>query len=350
MQLFLQIYDKGLHSLSYVSYQKKGVRVVLGADESIQNLVISKVHPYIDCNKTTGTHEGIWTILTGEYAQKIQKEMTLDEVFYETKMEPRCRYLYDGEKKVIVIDEPKDVRWVTQHALRLIRVLLRLMCYQKRLIYLHGGIMEMNHKGVALIGGSRAGKTSTILSLLALTDARYITNDDIGIEYKDNQYTGTGWPRSMSIRKDSFEAIEALDTQYRLQTSSHPFNQDDKKYHFVYPEELEKWFAREVKTKGKIDVIVFPEFLPHGQTGAALSKITPQEAAERLKQHAVINPGRHNEFLLPYFTLPTPQELEPFLDTLAKKIPCYSLKQAFTSLEKGTALLQELLEQSDIVV
>ncbi|MCM3025508.1 hypothetical protein M3584_01275 [Bacillus safensis] len=338
--------------MSYVSYQKNDVRVVLGADESVQNLVISKVHPYINCSKITEKHKGgdVWTILTSEYAQKIQKEVPLEEVFYETKMEPRCRYLYDGEKKIIVIDEPKDVRWAAQHALRLIRVLLRLLCYQDGLIYLHGGMMEMNQKGVVLVGGSRAGKTSTILSLLSLTDARYITNDDIGVSYTNTEYTGTGWPRSMSIRKDSFEAIEKLGTPYRLQTSSHPFNEDDKSYHFVYPEELEKWFSREVKTMGKIDVIVFPEFLPHGQTGAELSKMTPQEAAERLKQHAVINPGRHNEFLLPYFTLPTPEELEPFLHALAEKVPCYSLKQAFTSLEKGPVLIQELLEQSDIVV
>lgn len=337
--------------MSYVSYQKNDVRVVLGADESVQNLVISKVHPYIDCSKITEKHEGdVWTIFTSKYAQEIQKEIPLEEVFYETKMEPRCRYLYDGEKKVIVIDEPKDVRWAAQHALRLIRVLLRLLCYQDGLIYLHGGMMELNQKGIVLVGGSRAGKTSTILSLLSLTDARYITNDDIGVSYTNTEYTGTGWPRSMSIRKDSFEAIEKLGTPYRLQTSSHPFNEDDKSYHFVYPEELEKWFSREVKTMGKIDVIVFPEFLPHGQTGAELSKMTPHEAAKRLNEHAVINPGRHNEFLLPFFTLPTPEELEPFLNALAEKVPCYSLKQAFTSLEKGTVLIQELLEQSDIVV
>jgi len=337
--------------LSYVSYQKNDVRVVLGAEESIQNLVISKVHPYIECRKTDEKHtEDVWTIVTGKYAQEMQKEGPLEEVFYQTKMEPRCRYLYHGERKVIVIDEPNEGRWVAQHALRLIRVLLRLLCYQDGLIYLHGGMMEMNQRGMAIVGGSRAGKTSTILSLLSLTDARYITNDDIGITFTNNEYTGTGWPRSMSIRKDSFEAIEKLGSPYRLQTSSHPFNEDDKSYHFVYPEELEKWFSREVKTTGKIDVIVFPEFLPHGQTGAELSKISPNEAAERLKEHAVINPGRHNEFLLPYFTLPTREELEPFLNDLAEKIPCYSLKQAFTSLEKGTVLIQELLEQSDIVV
>lgn len=325
--------------------------MVLGADESVQNLVMSKVHPYVECSKITDRPEGdVWTILTSKYAQDIQTEVPLEEVFYQTKMEPRCRYLYHGEKKVVVIDEPKDVRWTAQHALRLIRVLLRLLCYQDGLVYLHGGMMEMNQKGIALVGGSRAGKTSTILSLLSLTDATYITNDDIGISYTNNEYKGTGWPRSMSIRKDSFEAIEKFDTPYRLQTSSHPFNEDDKNYHFVYPEELEKWFSREVKTMGKIDVMVFPEFLPHGQTGAALSKISPHEAAERLKEHAVINPGRHNEFLLPYFTLPTPEELEPFLKHLAEKIPCYSLKQAFTSLEKGTFLIQELLEQSDMVV
>ncbi|MEH7776457.1 hypothetical protein [Bacillus altitudinis] len=337
--------------MSYVSYQKNNVRVVLGADESVQNLVISKVHPYVEYSKITDRPEGdVWTILTSKYAQDIQTEVPLEEVFYQTKMEPRCRYLYHGEKKVVVIDEPKDVRWTAQHALRLIRVLLRLLCYQDGLVYLHGGMMEMNQKGIALVGGSRAGKTSTILSLLSLTDATYITNDDIGISYTNNEYKGTGWPRSMSIRKDSFEAIEKLGSLYRLQTSSHPFNEDDKNYHFVYPEELEKWFSREVKTMGKIDVMVFPEFLPHGQTGAALSKINPHEAAERLKEHAVINPGRHNEFLLPYFTLPTPEELEPFLEHLAEKIPCYSLKQAFTSLEKGTFLIQELLEQSDMVV
>lgn len=349
--MFLSIYHKGWHSLSYVSYQKNNVRVVLGADESVQNLVISKVHPYVECSKITDRPEGdVWTILTSKYAQDIQTEVPLEEVFYQTKMEPRCRYLYHGEKKVVVIDEPKDVRWTAQHALRLIRVLLRLLCYQDGLVYLHGGMMEMNQKGIALVGGSRAGKTSTILSLLSLTDATYITNDDIGISYTNNEYKGTGWPRSMSIRKDSFEAIEKLGSLYRLQTSSHPFNEDDKNYHFVYPEELEKWFSREVKTMGKIDVMVFPEFLPHGQTGAALSKISPHEAAERLKEHAVINPGRHNEFLLPYFTLPTHEALEPFLENLAEKIPCYSLKQAFTSLEKGTFLIQELLEQSDMVV
>lgn len=86
--------------MSYVSYQKNDVRVVLGADESVQNLVISKVHPYIDCSKITEKHKGdVWTILTSEYAQEIQKEIPLKEVFYETKMSPAAVTCMTERKK-----------------------------------------------------------------------------------------------------------------------------------------------------------------------------------------------------------------------------------------------------------
>ncbi|MGE6631460.1 hypothetical protein [Bacillus sp. NPDC077027] len=338
-------------SLPYVSYQKNDVNVILGAETEVQEIVMSKVRPYIQYRQTDRKHESsAWTILTGSYQLQLNKEIHLKEVFYDTEMEPRCRYLYNGEKKIIMIDQPDDVRWVAQHALRLIRVLLRLMCYQSGIIYMHGGMMELNEKGIVFIGGSRAGKTSTILSLLALTDARYITNDDIGIEHKNEAYFGTGWPRSMSIRKDSFDAIESLGSKYRLSSSLHPYNQENKQYHFVYPEELEKWFLRPIKTDGRVHAIVFPTFLPYEKTGATLERITQAEAAERLKQHAVINPGRHNEFLLPFFSLPEKESMVPFFEKLSQRIPCYSLKQSFSSLEKGTALISELFERSDIVV
>ena len=67
---------------------KNDVRVVLGADESVQNLVISKVHPYIDCSKITEKHEGdVWTILTSKYAQEIQKYL-LKKSFTKRRWSP----------------------------------------------------------------------------------------------------------------------------------------------------------------------------------------------------------------------------------------------------------------------
>ncbi|WP_141546136.1 hypothetical protein [Bacillus toyonensis] len=329
--------------MSYTLFSRGKSQVILVAKPKVTSKVESLVQPYITYERLSDITKNTWTIVQGG-CEELEIE-DLKVVEYSTPGEPDCRYFYNGNQKIILIDTPIEDKWISQHALRLIRVLLRLQCYQEGFIYVHGGLIEINQKGVAFIGGSRAGKTSTILSLLAHTSAQYVTNDDIAFQYNGKEYRGFGWPRSMCIRRDTLEVIDPLISTYRLDKHEHPFNEDFKKHVFIYPKELEKCFQRPVLENSSIDMLIFPKFLPREEIGAKIRRLTPSEAIEILYENIVINPGKFNEFLLPYFELPSSESLGKVFKELLKFIPCYELRQSFQSLEEGSVHVQNLVSK-----
>ncbi|MBJ8030400.1 hypothetical protein [Bacillus cereus group sp. N21] len=332
--------------MSYSLFSRGTSKVILIAKHNVSSMVESLVSPYITYERVSELPENTWTIIGGSY-KGLQVE-DLEVVEYSTPEEPDCRYFYNGNRKIILIDTPEEDRWIAQHALRLIRVLLRLQCYQEGFIYVHGGLVEINQKGVAFVGHSRAGKTSTILSLLAYTSARYVTNDDIAFQYNEDKWLGYGWPRSMCIRRDTLEAIKPLNSIYRLSKQNHPFNEDSKKHVFIYPKELEEWFKRSVLEKSSVDMLIFPKFLPREEIGAKINNLTSTEAAELLYENMVINPGKLNEFLLPYFELPSKASLIKNLEGILQAIPCYELNQSFQSLDEGAKQIQKLVDKEQL--
>ncbi|WP_152656272.1 hypothetical protein [Oceanobacillus sp. CFH 90083] len=316
-------------------------KVLLVGPESIIKNVESLANPYLKVNELSDSTENLWTIFTSErYLTSLQDYEIIN---YEYPGEPDRCYLFNGKKREIIIKEPNENRWKAQQALRLIRGVLRLQDYAENAIFLHGGLVEINGNGVALIGQSKSGKTSTILTLLEDNQVNYVTNDDISIKFSNDTISGFGWPRSMSIRKDTINVNKKIRSRFKNNyTLNHPFNNATQDYIFATPKNLEQLYNKKIKTNTNIKTIVFPKFLPLQQNGVFMRKLDEKEATYNLINSVVINPGKLNEFFLPHFVLPKIEELIPNIMNIAKRVECYELKQNFYSLEEGATFIKKI--------
>lgn len=169
--------------------------------------------------------------------------------------EPKKIFYVNTNSKEIRIEQPDDMEWRKHLALRLIRDLFRVYLVGNDGIPLHGGLIERSGLGIAVLGGKKAGKTTTILSLMD-DKSFYITNDDLIVKNKHNKVFGYGSTRSMSIRKDT---LPFLNKNIGNIVTTNPLNQTSlmEEYLFIKPNEL---FSKQIKSSCNIALFIFPKF------------------------------------------------------------------------------------------
>ncbi|MET7641166.1 hypothetical protein [Streptomyces sp. NPDC005438] len=122
---------------------------------------------------------------------------------------------------------PRGEAWVTQSLLRATRAIHRSTASRRGDVFLHAGIVELNGAGVALVGGSRSGKTSLIMASVLNGSGLMVCNDDVSLtaDADGAGVTGMGWPRSISVRLDTLDLLLGTDRAEAVRaTLSHPAN------------------------------------------------------------------------------------------------------------------------------
>ncbi|MGH0435005.1 hypothetical protein ACQVOM_12185 [Bacillus basilensis] len=329
-------------------FKRDNVKVALYADQSITKSVEKLCKPYILTVPKEQDDLDCWKIII---SGRPSDTHNFQKVTYRPEGEPSCSYLYSIKEKTIFLDDCEGEMWLPQNALRLIRVILRLEFLNHGAMYLHGGMVKIENKGIGFIGRKKSGKTSSILSLISNFSAKYITNDDLCVVNDGENWMGLGWPRSISIRQDTFQRF--LPTSSFDEFFKHPIHQEitiERKNEiqnstFVYPSELADMFNTSLLEKGTLDMIVFPSFLPKGSNDTYIQKLDLNEATKLLLENIEINPGKFNEFLLSHYELPNKEKLEYRIKKLIESIPCYSLAQSFDNLDDGSKALVDILRK-----
>jgi hypothetical protein len=338
--------------LEYSLIRRDAAVVALSAPRPVTSLVRSLLSPYFQMEPSSRPQDGAWTVLVG---QEPQRGGRLEEITSRPGGEPESRILVDGTAKQLFVAQPEDDEWRAQNAVRLVRILVRLQYFERGSLFIDGSMVTVGEKGVGFVGRKRCGKTSSILSAIIHGRGAYVTNSDLELHPGDHGWEALGWPRAISVRKDTFEQLRVArpDLAINLSGLSHPANatldqllsKQDEPHGmvFMYATELAQQLQCPIATQAQARMLVFPEFMPLEERGARLSKLTAGEALERLKQTLDTNPGRHSEFLLPYFQLPGKDSLLAKLARVAHEIPCYELRQSFRSLEDGSRQVLETL-------
>ncbi len=198
-----------------------------------------------------------WIIVTEkEWLQRCNSFNGEFEIVFEEARanEPIRKCAVNIESKVIVIEEPSEDIWRHHIAIRLVRDMYRIHIIQNKGVPLHGGMIEQNGIGIAVLGRKKSGKTTTLLSMMN-SNVNFIANDDLIVSYGHN-IKGHGSTRSISIRKDTLPYIW---NKYFECIASNPLNETElkKEYIFLKPTEL---FNNNVKLEANVHLFVFPSF------------------------------------------------------------------------------------------
>ena len=221
------------------------------------------VTPYFECRVLDDEKlmkSNSWKIL---HEYKIKENMIEIIPHIEGDKEPKRKYYVDKQNKTIIIAEPTSKEFVLQISIRLARDIIKHTLMQEGYCFLHGGMIVYHDNGICFLGEKMHGKTSFLLSTLATSEAHYVTNDDVTIDAKDGMIEGIGWPRAISVRKDSVGLMNSVLNKYSFEISfSHPDNsiEDLSGSYFYYVNELAGIFKCDIVPKAKVDCFIYLQF------------------------------------------------------------------------------------------
>lgn len=313
-------------------YFRRKACLIVESDANILRDVDKYMCDYFECIDNYVVDNDCWHIMLTEDVNRYV-DMGLQKIILKQISEPDIQVFFDGTKKKIGILKENSYDWQKQNLLRMIRVVLRLQCQEMATIFLHGGCISYRDIGVCFLGNKKSGKTSSLLSFLKYKKSYFISNDDVSLYKKSNDWYAEGWPRSIVIRNDTWKKLGLHSNKL-----THPLNVE-KKGICLYPKQISEMFGKKFLKEINIKYIVFPKFIDTNE--AEIVQLDSTEGKKRLSEQVLVNPGKYNEYLLPFFN--KKNILIP--DELIDNLIFLELRQNFNDLENGTDVLAKRIDK-----
>ncbi|WP_207696117.1 hypothetical protein DOK67_0000682 [Enterococcus sp. DIV0212c] len=332
----------------------KNSNVNLFVSESILNKLKKMTYHffnYFSLDNLAHNQTKSWSI---SYVDKMMDNSeTHQTIAMESDVEEDIKYYFSSRKKEILVFRGKmNDEWLARSIMRLIRNIFRFLAMENGEIFPHGGLVSINEKGVAFIGEKRSGKTTNILNCLK-SGADFVSNDDVSIMLENEKLIAYGWPRGIGVRGDSLKMVLGLEDLSSLyETLNHPGNKiieysdfkglEPNGLIFFQPEELSSTFHCKVIPSIQLDMIVFTQFTDDTLMDPVLEELAFEEGVNKLASNILINPGKHNEFLLESFDFCHQDEVYEKYIKYLKNVKMFKLKTGFTKDHKVPRLINEI--------
>lgn len=235
--------------------------------------------------------------------------------------------------------------------LRFIRSLTMSLAEHHGCFGFHSACVAIGDHGVLITGGKFAGKTTTLMAVLASGQAAFVSNDHVSI---DSTGVAHGWPIAVGVRPGTVRLTPVLDHYVRTGSGLYPFV--DRELWARYPHfsdgeasacrrklefeinELCGLFGVPVRAAATVKLIVVPEYTP----GLAQPVIRRIEGDEAL---AVLRPQVRAGAMPPEgWPCPGPScTPEPVLRQLVQTVPVVVLTHSEHTLNATAAVLASCL-------
>ncbi|MET3211848.1 UNVERIFIED_CONTAM: hypothetical protein ABIC26_004816 [Paenibacillus sp. PvR008] len=116
--------------------------------------------------------------------------------------------------RVVVLTDGSD-SGDTEHqarvcSMRLLRALVKVVHLKRGWTLFHAAACQLGDTGIGIVGDKRAGKTSTLLSLLTSEHAHFISNDKVLLQERTGALHVLGLPHKVGIRKQTLLRFPGL--------------------------------------------------------------------------------------------------------------------------------------------
>lgn len=287
------------NSIARYTVRSRFARTGLTCPKSVAEHVHRLAAPYLDLEPGPCEPQD-WQVIAGaeppEHAVP-EKVTALGEVGVE--------YAVDHSSKTLFHLAPEGETWATQSLLRSTRAIHRSEASRQGALFLHAGLVELNGVGVALVGGSRAGKTSLIMASVLNGSGVMVCNDDVSLVTHPDEHgvTGIGWPRSISVRLDTLDVLFGRHRAQTVRSSlSHPANEtilslrdsgvEQHGTALIYPWEYADLLGTEIGRSVKVEAIVHLG-LTDDPADAGVAPVPPHARGELLAKGVLKLPNKH---------------------------------------------------------
>ncbi|MFE3578236.1 phosphoenolpyruvate carboxykinase (ATP) [Streptomyces vinaceus] len=219
--------------------------------------------------------------------------------------EVAVRYAVDHAHRTLYHRTPHGEDWTTQSLLRATRAIHRSAASRQGMLFLHAGLVELEGLGIALVGGSRAGKTTLVMTSVLHGGATMVCNDDVSLsaEPDGGRVLGVGWPRSVSVRLDTLDLLFGREkAQGVLSRLTHPANRtlgslrasgvEEHGTALIYPWEYAALLDTPVGRSARVDAIVHLG-LADSPSDTGVADVPPAARADLLERHVLDLPNKH---------------------------------------------------------
>ncbi|MEU8778385.1 hypothetical protein [Streptomyces sp. NPDC048606] len=219
--------------------------------------------------------------------------------------EETVRYAVDRPRTTLYHLAPGGDAWTAQSLLRATRAIHRSAASRQGMLFLHAGLVELDGLGVALVGGSRAGKTSLIMASVLGGSGVMVCNDDVSLaaDPDGDGVSGAGWPRSISVRLDTLDLLFGpRRARSVLSSLTHPANRtlpslresgiEEHGTALIYPWEYADLLGTGIGRTAGVDAVVHLS-LADGPEERAVAPVPPAERAALLERHVLGLPNKH---------------------------------------------------------
>lgn len=298
--------------------------------------------------------DGRWPKVIGAATEPLEGDW--ERLVYESDHELARTLFVDHAGRRILVPGPPGP-WRTLHMLRAIRNILRWEAFVAGDLFLHAGMIDINGCGIAFLGAKRTGKTTAIMAGLLFTQASLVANDALSVREEQGQLMGYGWPRSITVRKETLLALQesAPKLMQRLRGGAHPTNAWPGPHNqnqeamaadgpprtvWLYPAELMQAVDATVCQEAPLVAIVFPQFddAIREPVLESLDKVTGQALlAANIETRAV----HFDDFLDRWYSDTGRARRQVLLNRILRTVPFYRLRQNMLCVREAAALVKE---------
>lgn len=304
------------------------------------------LNPYFSIEKIVNENTHAWTLFEEFSSERYNS--SYKEKIEQSGDEPATHlYFNNKEKSIMLYNCSQD--WKAMVLLRIIRNIFRWEMFEKGMEFIHGGLVSINDHGVAIIGPKGAGKTSTILSLLARQGIGFSTNDDVAFSRERGNFRAYGWPRSIGVRKNTLFSLKEYAPNYinAFKELNHPGQKIKREggsgvtdiVDFL-PYELANCYNSQIVSDTRLDFIVFPKFTTNSIPSVRI--LNKEDAYNKLVNCFEIKPTLYNSYLEECFTL-VQREGKLFLKEMVENTICLDFKQSMDNMEYSSCVLESTI-------
>lgn len=323
--------------VKYINISNCDVAITLGVSEYLVHQITQKCKEFYEYQVLDCPVENQWLITSEPILDKTKQKTHTIIQQYEILDEPMRKFLVDEKRRILQIVEPVDEKWLSQILIRITRDALRNLAHHK-MHFLHGAFVVYKNKGICILGEKRGGKTTTVLNILSSNHTSFISNDDVSIEYCStrNEWIAYGWPRSLSVRKDSFSALKKIGIDFNMNVKlSHPYNQNNVSNECLtfYPADFSLLTNSPIEKKHRLDIVLFTSFSTENKFASIDSRLGEKRLARFIEYDINKYFGELGTFFSSQGICKTP--------IIGDGIRYFDIQQDFSNLKNITQLLDD---------
>ena len=279
--------------------------------------------------------------------------------------EENC-FLLSQPGRNVLVSSPGALRDRQKTVKRSLRNMMKLLFMERGWLPFHAAACTWNDTGICIIGGKFAGKTSTLVNLLAQPGARLVTNDNLFLRDGGARLEGCGFPNKAGLRIGAMVAYPRL-VDWIEKTSDSFYPQiDAATFHDIVattpadelggrPEkivllstELAEQFDVPIEHVTAVELVLVVQFDPSLQQ----SRLVPVTDLEQISRLLTTNfrslDKEKQDFLQRFFDLEDATLLAAFdalLEKFLSKVAVHELHQNANTNERSMELVGALTQQ-----